>query len=56
MENSMYKNQYTFKLLREESVDNDLFEDKTHENIAKSILKLITNEERGISTNLPHKN
>ena len=52
MENSMYKNQYTFKLLREESVDNDLFEDKTHENIAKSILKLITNEERGISIGL----
>jgi len=52
MENSMYKNQYTFKLLREESVDNDLFKDKTHEKIAKSILKLITTEEKGISIGL----
>jgi len=52
MKNSINKNRYAFKLLREESVDNDLLEDKTHEKIAESILKLITNEERGISIGL----
>jgi len=44
--------QYTFKFLREESVDNDLFEDKTHERIAESILKLILSEEKGVSIGL----
>lgn len=46
------ENQYTFKFLREESVDNDLFEDKTHERIAKSILKLILSEEKSVSIGL----
>ncbi|HID38881.1 MAG TPA: hypothetical protein EYP36_05140, partial [Calditrichaeota bacterium] len=43
---------YSFKLLRDESVDTDSFEDKTHEGIAESILKLITTEEKGISIGL----
>ena len=46
------KRQYSFKLLREESIDKDLFEDKTHERIADSLLKLITTEKKGISIGL----
>lgn len=47
-----YNAQYSFNLLRDESIDIDLFEDKTHERVADSILSLTTNEEKGISIGL----
>ncbi len=43
---------YSFKLLREEAVDTDVFEDNTHEKIAHSIFKLVESEESGITIGL----
>ncbi|MBO8144200.1 MAG: hypothetical protein H0Z16_06435 [Thermodesulfobacterium sp.] len=50
--NQTNKTQYVLKLLREESVDKNLFEDNTHEKIAESISRLITTEEKRISIGL----
>jgi len=44
--------EYSFKLLPEEILDTDLFEDNTHERIADSLYKLITTEKQGISVGL----
>ena len=50
--NNREVNKYSFKLLEEEPVDSDLFEDRTHERIADSLFKLITTEKKGISIGL----
>ncbi|TDP61152.1 P-loop NTPase fold protein [Flavobacterium dankookense] len=46
------QNKYNYKILREEVEVNDFFEDKTHENISNSLIKLIKNEDRGITIGL----
>ena len=43
---------YSFKLLRDEAVDTDAFEDNTHEKVANSILQLIENEKNGLTIGL----
>ncbi|WP_407281840.1 P-loop NTPase fold protein [Methanolobus sp. WCC1] len=40
---------YDFNLLEDEVVDTDFFEDKTHENVAKTLYKLIKNNDRGFT-------
>lgn len=43
---------YEYKLLKEIVADEDLFQDKTHENIAKSLANLISKEDQGITIGL----
>lgn len=45
-------NQYNYNLLLDETVEDDLFEDRTHDKIADSLYQLINNEEKGISIGL----
>jgi len=46
------KELYTFHLLREEAVDADLFEHKTHEHVAETLLGLIKNQKGGVTVGL----
>ena len=43
---------YSFNLLHEEVASSDLFPDETHENAAKTILKLINTSDRGITVGI----
>ena len=52
MNNATNKAPYSFRLLEDESLDKDLFEDKTHERIAESLFELVTTKEKGITIGL----
>ncbi len=52
MDNSEEKRNYNFKILREEAVTRDELEENPHENVAKSIFKLINSEEKAITIGL----
>lgn len=44
----MSENQHEFSLLREEAVDSDLFECKTHDRTAATLLDMVNNQEGGV--------
>lgn len=45
-------NEYSFTLLREEAIDTDAFEDKTHDKIASTLHKLVKQEKGGVTVGL----
>ncbi len=50
--NSSKNESFQFNILRDEVQNNDIFEDKTHDNVANSIAELIKAEEGGITIGL----
>jgi hypothetical protein len=46
------KHDYSFSVLQEQVATEDLFEDKTHEKVAKTLNKLISNTEQGLTIGL----